>query len=181
MAHMSRLFVALPLPSRVSDALLDTMEGVDAARWQDADNLHLTLRFVGAVDGRLADDLHLALCAVRAAPFALQLRGVGHFEHKQRGRALWAGVAPSPALDGLHSAVEMACRRAGLAAETRKFLPHVTLARLNRSSGDFAGWLTRHGRLAPEPWEVRAMALYQSHLTEHGAHYEVLETYRLAP
>lgn len=177
----ARLFVALPLPEAVSDVLLDTMEGVDAARWQEADNLHITLRYIGEVDGRLADDLHLALSAVRAAPFALQVAGVGHFEEKQRGKALWAALARSAPLEALRGAVEMACRRAGLAAETRRFLPHVTLARMNRSTGDFTGWLSRHAQLCAGPWEVRSMALYQSHLRPGGAHYEVLETYRLAP
>lgn len=179
----ARLFVALPLPEPVSDMLLDTMEGVDGARWLDADNLHLTLRFIGLVDGHLADDLYLALDAVRAEPFALELRGVGHFDTKQHGRSygqgLWAATAPCPPLAALQNTVEMACRRAGMAAETRRFLPHVTLARMNRSTGDYTGWLTRHSRLRTTPWEVRKMALYQSHLTPAGAQYEPLETYRL--
>ncbi len=177
----ARLFVALGLPEKVSDPLLDLMEGVDGARWQDADNLHVTLRYIGAVDGRVADDVHLALSQVRAPPFPLKIRGVGHFERKRLGKALWADFAPSPPLEALQHSVEMAVRRAGMEAETRKFMPHITLARLNRSTGDFSNWLTRHGALALPPWEVRTMALYQSHLTQYGAHYEVLETYPLQP
>ena len=54
---MPRLFVAIRPPQRVRDALLDTMGGIDGARWQDDDQLHLTLAFVGDVDSRQTDDL----------------------------------------------------------------------------------------------------------------------------
>lgn len=181
---MPRLFIAMPIPAPITETLLDTMEGVDNARWQDADNLHVTLRFLGEVDVQAADDLHVALERVRAAPFALEIAGVGHFEKRHRShahsKAIWAGIAPCPALANLVQKVEMACRSAGLEAETRKFVPHVTLARLNRSSGDISGWLTRHAKLRAPPWEVRKVALFASHLTPGGASYEILETYPLS-
>ena len=68
---MNRLFVALRPPAAVRDALLDATEGVERARWQDEDQLHLTLRFVGEVDAPIANDLAAALGQVDAAPFDL--------------------------------------------------------------------------------------------------------------
>lgn len=177
---MPRLFVALPVPEHISDALLDTMECVENARWQDADNLHLTLRFIGDVDARLAEDVHSALSQVRSRAFAVEIRGVGHFERKGAGKAIWAAIAPCPALVDLQNSVEMACRKAGLAVETRSFLPHITLARLNRASGPIDGWLSAHASLAPGPFMADHFALYESHLGEGGAEYEALETYPLA-
>ena len=167
-----RLFVALPLPEEVREALLDPMEGLVGVRWQDADNLHVTLRFIGEVDRRQADDIVLALEQVAVRRFDVALRGVGHFARKGRATALWAAVVPCPALDELQARVEQACRRAGLAAETRKFVPHVTLARLNAGSGALGGWLARHGTLAAGPWPVTGFALYESHLRAGGAFYE---------
>lgn len=180
---MPRLFVAITPPEPVCDLLLDTMEGVDGVRWQDADNLHVTLRFVGEVDGAQAEDLALALSSVRAPPFALQIAGVGNFAKSRRGEkrphALWAALAESAALEALRQKVERACERAGLPREERRFIPHITLARLGSASGDLAGWLSAHARLASEPWTVESFALFESHLTGHGSEYEELVRYPL--
>jgi|TARA_R100000049_G_scaffold5031_1_gene12939 2'-5' RNA ligase len=169
---MHRLFVALRPPPDIRDPLIDTMEGVEGARWQSDEQLHLTLRFVGEADTAQANDLVSALEAVRAPRFTLQLRGLGTFERKGRTRALWAKVDESEPLAILHRRVERACRAAGLAPETRKFVPHVTIARVNASTGPIGGWLATHGRLALPPWPVDAFHLYESRLEPGGAHYE---------
>ena len=95
---MTRLFVALRPPLQVRDALFDTMDGVDGARWQDDDQLHLTLRFVGEVDRPLAEDLAAALGRVDAARFDLTISGAGHFAKKGRTNALWSKPLTSKAL-----------------------------------------------------------------------------------
>ncbi len=169
---MKRLFVALRPPETVCDSLLDTMEGLAGARWQDADNLHITLRFIGEVDRHLFADLSAALESVPFRPFQIRLSGVGHFEGKHRPNAIWARVEPSPELADLQHSVEMACRRAGLEPETRKFVPHVTLARLNSGSEPIEGWLAAHGDLALGPWRAEGFSLYESNLTPQGALYD---------
>ncbi|MEO1969982.1 MAG: RNA 2',3'-cyclic phosphodiesterase [Pirellulaceae bacterium] len=115
-----------------------------------------------------------------AGPFALQVRGVGHFARKGRASALWAAFEPSEGLAILERRVERACRAAGLPPETRKFVPHVTLARTNASTGPIGGWLAEHGRLAPPPWRVEAFHLYESRLEPGGAHYEPVLRFPLA-
>ena len=92
MSHR-RLFVALRLPESVCDALLDTMEGVAGARWQDADNLHITLRFVGEIDRHQADDVISALECVPMRPFPLAIDGVGHFDGAKRAKAILASCS----------------------------------------------------------------------------------------
>lgn len=172
-----RLFIALAPPPAVADALLDMQEGVSGARWVDSDNFHLTLRFVGEVDRHVAADLEAALASLAFAPFALELSGVGHFDGNGRARAIWAGVAPSPELDELQHRVELACRRAGLAPETRKFAPHVTLARLNSGSGFIGDWLARNGACSPGTWPVDSFALFESDLTPNGPVYSELRRF----
>lgn len=166
-----RLFVALRPPEDVAEALLDTMEGIPAARWQDADNLHITLRFVGEVDRHTAADLETALESVTFRPFPLAISGVGHFEGNRRAKAVWARIAPSAALDELQMRVEMACRRAGLPAETRRFTPHITIARLNSGTGPIGDWLHANGALQLGPWQVDGFSLFESNLTPNGAIY----------
>ena len=129
-----RLFVAIRPPAPVRDALLDAMDERPGVRWQDEDQLHLTLAFLGEVDPRVEQDLVDSLAAIRLPPFEVTIRGVGHFEHKGVPSTLWAGLAPSEPLARLQARVVAACRRAGTEPDRQSFRPHVTLARLGRSS-----------------------------------------------
>lgn len=176
---MPRLFVALRPPSELRDLLIDTMEGVEGARWQREEQLHLTLRFVGEVDAPQAEDLADALASVRAEPFALQVRGVGHFATKGRAKALWAAFEPCEALAILQRRVGRACRAAGLVPETRRFVPHITIARLNSSTGAIDHWLAQQGRLTAPAWPVERFVLYESQLAESGASYTPVVQYLL--
>jgi 2'-5' RNA ligase len=176
---MHRLFVAIRPPAAVLDALVDTTDGIDGARWQGEDQLHLTLRFVGEVERPVANDLAEALAQVEAAPFGLQIAGTGHFERKGRPHAVWARVLPSAGLDLLHGRVERACQAAGLPRETRRFVPHVTLARLSGGAGPIAPWLADTGTLTVPRWSVDSFTLYESHLNKGGSIYQPVVDYPL--
>jgi len=174
-----RLFVAIRPPQPVRDRLIDTMEGIEGARWTDEENLHLTLRFVGEVERPAANDLTAALATIEWARFALRIEGVGHFTRKGQTAALWARIPASDSLEGLRQKIEAACEAAGLGRETRRFTPHVTLARLNRASGPIGGWLSTFGDLRAGPWEVTEFILYESHLGRSGAFYEPVTAFAL--
>lgn len=177
MSH--RLFVGIRPPPPIRDMLIDRMEALDGARWQDDDQLHVTLRFIGEVDARRADDLVASLDSVESSPFPLSLAGVGHFERKGRAHTLWAGLGESEALRRFQGRVEAACRRAGVPPETRKFAPHITIARLNGGTAPPGPWIARHGDLASQPWIVDAFTLFESHLGAAGALYEPVRRYSL--
>src|SRR5687767_10017647 len=140
-----RLFIAIRPPATVRDRLVDSMEGIEGARWIDEDNLHLTLRFVGEVERPAANDLAEALGRIEWPRFELRVEAVGAFDRNSRHsswpHAVWARVPPVDALEGLRQKVERACEVAGLGRETRRFTPHVTLARLNRSASGIGEWL----------------------------------------
>ena len=159
--------------------LIDRMEALDGARWQDDDQLHVTLRFIGEVDARMADDLVASLDSVESLPFPLSLAGVGHFERKGRAHTLWVGLGESEDLRRLQGRVEAACRRAGVPPETRKFAPHITIARLNGGTAPIGPWIARYGDLASQPWIVDAFTLFESHLSASGALYEPVRRYSL--
>jgi 2'-5' RNA ligase len=175
-----RLFVAVPLPEAVRDRLAGLGAGLPGARWVEADNMHVSLRFIGEVDEGAAEDLDAALSAIHGAAFDLSLAGVGCFESGRRVRVVWAGVNPSPALTHLHGKVESAVVRSGFGPERRKFKPHVTLARLkNTPVGKVGGFLEAGHGFAAGPVPVTRFTLYRSHLTRDGAHYEALAEYPL--
>ena len=175
---MMRLFVAVRPPAVVRDAVLDGMGGVAAARWQDDDQLHLTLRFIGEVDRHAAADIAAALGEVRHPAIAARLGGFGHFASRGRPHALWIGVEPVAALTALHHKVDQALVRAGVVPDTRAFVPHITLARLGRDSGAIGGFLA-----TPPPtasFTVTGFALFESVLTRTAAAYERLAEFTFA-
>lgn len=178
---MHRLFAAVRPPGPIRDQLLDLMDGVPGARWQDEDQLHLTLRYIGEVERPMAEDIALALGTIRAQPFVLSVSGAGQFERRGRTEALWAGIAPGEPLLTLHRKVDQALIRLGLPPEGRAYLPHITLARFSRASGAVAGpFLSKHAGLSSDPFEVTHFALFESTLGGEGAVYELVERYRLA-
>ena len=160
-----RLFLALPLPERVTAALERIQEGVLSAYWVPPESMHLTLRYIGEADGGTFEDLIEALADVVVEPFPLEIAGVGHFERRQIPTTLWAGVMPSAGLTLLQGRVERACQRVGLPPERRKFAPHVTLARLGEP--DLEGvrsFLQRNNLERVGAMPVEGFNLYSSHL-----------------
>ena len=192
-----RLFVALPLPDGVAQSLLLVQGGVPGARWQTREQLHLTLRFIGEVDGQGAAMLDDSLAAIHVPAFELQLHTVGQFGGKEHrpgkpggfpsGRAtiksphtLWAGVRRNERLEHLQRKVDIAIRRVGQPQDAHKFMPHVTLARLRHSEpGKVLEWLTHHALYTSVEFSVRAFSLYSSKLTSDGSIYRVEQDYPL--
>lgn len=175
---MLRLFAAIRPPADIRTRLLSLMGGIAGARWQNDDQLHITLRFIGEIDPPRAEDLADALSAVRFAPFPVTLAGLGRFERKGHVETLWAGVQPREDLIRLHRKIDRACVRVGLPADERAYLPHITLARLNRSAGSTEAFMTSHAGLSSAPFQVDRFALFESHLSQAGAIYQMAALYR---
>jgi 2'-5' RNA ligase len=176
---MHRLFVAVRPPEPITDLLLDLMEGIPGARWQDEEQLHLTLRFIGEVDRHTASDVHAALGALRHPAFDLAMSGTGMFDRRGVPAILWAGVTPPEPVRTLHKKIDQAMTRAGLEPEHRAFHPHITLARLGRGAGPVDGFLAKSGGFASPAFRVDSFGLYESRLTPQGALHTELERYPL--
>jgi RNA 2',3'-cyclic 3'-phosphodiesterase len=167
---MPRLFIAIDIPGEIRDALTRHAGGLPAARWVPADQLHLTLRFIGEVGPQTFEAIKGALSGLRFRAFPLSLRGVGHFPPGKHPRVLWVGVEPSAELARLHQELELALMEIGLAPDERPFSPHLTLARLKESNpATVSGFEARHQGLVFPPFGVREVILYSSVLTNQGA------------
>lgn len=176
---MHRLFVAIRPPVSIRDLLIDAMDDSFDFRWQQEDQLHLTLRFIGEVERPMADDLAHALAQIHAQPFDANVSGVGRFEQRNSG-ALWAAVEPKARIAALASKVERICQSVGLEPERRSFHPHITLARWKgRRTREVQDYLERRRILSSEPFAVSRFVLFESRLSRHGAHYEELAAYDL--
>lgn len=180
---MPRLFIALKPPPLIIAPLLSAMGGVAGARWQSAAQLHLTLSFLGDVGAGVLADLDAALAAISHEPIALSCKGAGHFASKGRATTLWAGAQPEAPLSALAAKVDHAVRRIGITpqgmGQGMAFMPHITLARLNRSSGPINAFLSAQASLSTPGATISAFGLYESHLGPNGAEYICLRDYPL--
>ena len=175
---MPRLFLGLEIPPKQTQALADLQSGLRDVRWIEPSDFHVTLRFLGDISPRAADDLVETVAArPRKAP-KVALGELATFGG-MKPRSLYASIARDDRLSGLAEALENLCRRLGHRNETRRFTPHVTLARLNAATdaGGLARWLSVHGAFRAEPFEARRLALYSARDSVGGGPYRVEETF----
>jgi RNA 2',3'-cyclic 3'-phosphodiesterase len=170
---MPRLFTALEVPSDVGSALALSRGGLVGARWIEPENYHITLRFVGDIDARLADEVVEALDDVSRGSVPISFEMLAWFGGG-KPRAIVAKVKPTTELSDLAADHERLMRRLGLAAETRNFTPHVTLARLRGASpARVADYLTSRGRLAAPPFVADRFVLMSARDGVGGGPYLV--------
>lgn len=180
-----RTFIALNLPAAERSALHAALEPLRSrgwpVRWAPAANLHLTLRFLGDVEGIEVTRVEDVLRAIAAqhGPMALHIAGFGAFPSLRRASVLWVGLAPTRELMALQRDVELATSRLGYGRDLKPFRPHITVARLSggarppdveRSAGDLE---------YESSVDVETMDLMRSHLGSEGARYEALNRFQL--
>ncbi|HVU25520.1 MAG TPA: RNA 2',3'-cyclic phosphodiesterase [Opitutus sp.] len=180
----SRLFVALPLPESIRALFAGLGTPGCGFRWTAADQLHLTLRFLGDTPAVKIDPLTARLAAIRVEPFLLPLEGVGAFPPKSAPHVLWLGLGSGhPRLHQLRQRVDDALLAAGVEADLRHFHPHVTLARCAGTPGAAtaaAHWLKTHRDFAGPSFLVESFELRASELHPSGALHRTLAAFPLA-
>ena len=176
---MPRLFTAIEIPEPMRLRLSLLRAPIAGAKWVQPEDMHITLRFAGDIDGRTADDLADLLAEASVPPFAVSIVGGGAFGGRDP-HVLWAGVEAGPELEALYRANERAARAAGLEPAPRDFRPHVTLARMRRArQAEVARFLAENGNLRLEPFQVTRFVLLSARPGSGGPPYVVEAAYPL--
>ena len=176
---MPRLFTALEIPRSAAMSLSLLRGGLPGARWIDVENYHITLRFIGDVDGRTADEIVDRLDRIDRPEFSLTLNSIGSFGSK-KPHSIWAGVSAAPELYALQGEIERICQRIGLPPDPRKFTPHVTLARLKASRvEDVVHYLGGRGDFHTMPFRIGRFVLLSSRESVGGGPYLTEEIFPL--
>jgi 2'-5' RNA ligase len=176
---MLRLFVAVDLPNSMRDQIVPICKGITGARWSKPEQLHVTLRFLGAVPEGDLDRIRQALATVRHPAFRLEIRHAGVFPPHKLPRVMWLGLAPAEPLCALKEKIDAVLGPDPESAQ-RTFSPHLTLARFTSQPRDeLTQFLAAYGEFQAGPWPVHEFQLYQSTLRRTGAVHEVIQTYRL--
>mgnify|MGYP005814661973 CR=1 FL=1 len=179
-----RAFLASELPSGLQDTiytatarLRETLRG-DLIRWVPAQNVHLTLKFLGDVSPSSLEMIEQMMQseAAQFTAFDVQVEGLGCYPNPRRPRVLWVGLRAPAELGSLQRAIEAAAARLGYESEERDYSPHLTIGRVrqNASPGDLhdiraaldevrVGWLGTA--------RVDAIHLFKSELRPEGSLY----------
>jgi 2'-5' RNA ligase len=177
-----RLFIAIELPDDCKKELgrLRTHD-IPGARWVPAEQIHLTLAFLGEVDEEASKRLISRLELIKTAGFQLCLAGTGCFPDRRRPRVLWVGVRREPLLVNLATMVHDTVLACGIPQEERAFSPHLTLARMKFPAAAAASaFLDKHSTLELKPFAVTEFTLFQSKLSPKGAEHIQLKSFPLS-
>jgi 2'-5' RNA ligase len=189
MKHTVRSFVAVEIDSATrqrAEQLIKELRAVPAdVKWVEADNLHLTLKFLGEV---AAQEIPQVCEAVRQGaaevnPFELEVRGAGAFPNTRRPRTVWLGVGSGQQETVvLHGHVEEPLRKLGFRPDHRRYEPHLTIGRVRRGGpgvAELGRLLEQHADFVAGRFKVSEVVLFASQLGREGPTYEALSRARL--
>lgn len=174
-----RLFLAIALPFDRATALAARVPARTGWRPVPPGNMHLTLVFLGdRVAHDRAAELDELLAAIAFRLPGIEIAGCGHFGHSPP-RAVWAGARPAEPLERLAAKLSRQAREAGIPVAARRFVPHVTLARMSAAADParVAEFVAAQSALTLPPFQPREITLFRSHLREEGPIYEPLAEY----
>ena len=178
-----RVFVAIDLPDHVREELRILQQGLNIGRRVPAENLHLTLSFLGEQPDEAIVEAHQALSTVHVCAFDLRLAGVGTLGGRMP-QVITAEVLQCDDLNDLEKRIVRSLRSAGLTFKKQRFRPHITLARLQKSSTDYElarvhDYLADYATFQGTSFTVKRFSLYQSTLRPKAALHEILASYEL--
>lgn len=177
---MHRLFVGLEIPEAIKMELIRLRDSVRGAQWQQFEQLHLTLGFLGEVDSNQLTVVERVLDEPLAEEFFLRVRGVGCFGDPDSPRNLWAGVDAEIKIVKLHSVLVSRFKEVGVAINEEGFKPHITLARFDKNPGSVKRIILQNSRFDSPSFKVNQVALFESSAGLYGSNYKILKRFDLA-
>lgn len=174
---MPRLFSGIEIPADIRDELAALRQPLPGTRWLEPADFHVTLRFAGDITPPVAREFAANLSSISFDPFPLRIVGLATFGGDDP-RSLYAAIEPTEPLANLAHANEQAARRAGLKPEGRRFVPHVTLARMQAPRVEpVARFLQRKGGFRSAPFTVTRFVLLSSKPLTGGGPYVIEQTF----
>jgi RNA 2',3'-cyclic 3'-phosphodiesterase len=178
-----RLFVAIQIPADIRAAFADLLKEFRAiaplAKWVRADNLHVTLKFLGETDSAKLAAIQNSISTVHSTQsVSLDFRGLGFFPNEKRPRVFWAGMEATPNLATLATDIDRAAHQIGFPLEERPFTPHLTLARFNPPGlpPKLAAAARENVHRSFGSFTAREFHLIESKLKSTGAEYTTLHS-----
>jgi 2'-5' RNA ligase len=183
-SHTLRLFVAIEIPEEIRNALASFIKELRAVaphvKWVRAENLHVTLKFLGHTDDAKLSAIEDILRGVRSSdPVALTFQGLSFFPNDRRPRVFWSGMQASASCKAIAADIEHAVHKLGFPLEERPFTPHLTLARFDPPGihPKLASIIGENHSRDFGSMTARKFHLIQSNLKPTGAEYLTLRSF----
>ncbi len=181
---MTRLFVALNIPDEIRKKIINVRDEVVRVpanfRWEPENKIHLTLKFIGDVEDNLvsqiSDDLNFIN---RAKQIKCSLTKFGCFYRDNFPKILWLGMTADENLEKLVEEVNQKLTKFNIAADRRKFTPHLTLKRFKgKEDNKIIDKFTQFNFPKIE-FETDTVTLFKSELIKSGSVYTKINNYKL--
>ena len=179
-----RLFIALPVDDEAALKSLSTFySGLDRfgreLKTVERGNLHITLKFLGNVDGTKSLEIAGSFPSLaKREKISYILKGVGCFPSISSPSVIWAGVeCDMLKMSSLFGDVESFCSSHGFEREKRKFIPHLTIARVRREKSISPGLKSCIKSFSEHLFAESVfdrLVLFESLLKKDGPEYEKL-------
>lgn len=185
MTGSAHYFIAVPVVSELKEEFASWQSQLKDTfpykLWPHKEDLHITLKFLGAVDDEMLPKLRETLRSIQGEKFSLSVGNIGTFGKQDSPRVLWAGVEKVNLLEELFQKVEGHVTSLGLAKENRPYRPHITLAKKWNGlpiSSDKLMEIKSAYQTKMFPMQVESFVLYQIH-PSRTPKYEAVELYHL--
>ena len=179
---MPRLFIAIDIPEPVKDKICELRRNLPGVRWTVREQIHITMRFIGDSDDVFFKQIKSSLSEIKLPPFGLEISSSGFFPHERRPSVLWLGCNESRALSDLKDYMDLILDSCGIPPESRKFMPHITIARLKMiREKECLNLYSIYKGLFPLKFDVSEFILYSSLLKSDGAEHSKESVYPLQP
>lgn len=185
MEKRHRIFIAISLPNDIKKQLATYEQKWKEvpAKWTSANNMHVTLEFLGNLTDEELGEVCMIVKEVsqRHRAFSINLNKVGYGpEKKIPPKVIWVEAEASDEfLDLKEDMQEYLLERVSFKPESRKTLPHVTLARILEWE-----WRKLDQEDMPEIFDeidlsffVESIEVMESVLKKGGPEYTVLESH----
>jgi RNA 2',3'-cyclic 3'-phosphodiesterase len=187
-----RIFIAVELPSKTREKIdtiityLKNQLPNQSLKWVGAENLHLTVKFIGEFPEEKLSNVTNIIDEVLAhqPAFSISIEGLGMFPNSDNPRVIWLGIRGGDPLISIHQQLNQSLAQIGVKPDQRPLSPHLTIARVrqgvNRSTLSQIGISLSEFRVDPlDSILIDHMSLFQSILKPTDPHYKILYSQQL--
>lgn len=185
---MKRTFIAIKIAlnkenlSFFSDLKLKFKDS--SINWVNAENMHLTLFFLGNTSDNHISAIsnELALLLTESKSFSITLKGFGIFKNVLDPRVMWIGIDHSEILKDTKTLVDRVMVNSGFDVDCKVFKPHLTLGRIKNLTNKNAliEWVEKYKDRFFQDLLVNEIIFYESILSPKGPVYKVINTFKLS-
>lgn len=187
-----RSFIAIPLPDEIKQLInqkistLRTIFPSNSIKWVQANNIHLTLKFLGNQSKSVLNELINKLEAAQTIErFTLSIEKLGAFPSIYKPNVIWIGVSTHKNLEQLNKKVGLISYSLINDIDNKGFSPHLTIARIKAGMHKDQFEVIKKGlfdnrELPKIDFPVNHFSVYKSTLTPQGAIYNVLHRFDLS-